>query len=57
MLKIQPLLKSDSAKKAWQNYASLSGNSSTYKIYTTAIVLNNPTVKEFYSKFNDVTDF
>ena len=57
MLKIQPLLKSDSAKKAWQNYASLSGNSSTYKIYTTAVVLNNPTVKEFYSKFNDVTDF
>lgn len=57
MIKIQPLLKSDSAKKAWQDYANLSGNPSTYKIYTTSVVLKNPTVNEFYSKFNDVTDF
>lgn len=39
MIKIQPLLKSDSAKKAWQDYAALSGTPSTYKIYTTSVVL------------------
>ncbi len=57
MIKIQPLLKSDSAKKAWQDYAALSGTPSTYKIYTTSVVLKNPIVNEFYSKFNDIADF
>lgn len=56
MLKIQPLLKSDASKKYWQNYASLS-KSDQYKIFSTAVVLNNPTTKEFYTKFNDITSY
>ena len=57
MLKIQPLLKSEAGKKSWQDYASMSSNPDIYKPFTASVVLNNPTVKEFYTKFNDITSF
>ena len=34
MIKMQPLLKSASAKSAWQNYYNLSGNNPQYKVFT-----------------------
>ena len=52
MLKIQPLLKSASAKSFWQNYYNLSGNNSQYKLFADAVVLDNPTTEGFYQKFN-----
>ncbi len=57
MLKIQPLLKSEAAKKVWQNYYSMSGNNAQYKLFADSIVLENPTTLGFYQKFNDVTAF
>ncbi len=57
MLKIQPFLKSEASLKYWKNYASLAGNTETYKPFTTAVVLTEPTVKEFFTKFNDVITF
>ena len=57
MLKIQPLLKSQAAKNQWQSYSQLSGNSQQYKVFTDAVVLNSPTVENFYKSFNEVTSF
>ena len=54
MIKIQPLLKSNSAKKFWSNYYKLSGNDSRYKVFSEAVVLDNPTTEGFYKKFNDI---
>lgn len=57
MLKIQPLLKSASAKNFWQNYYNLSGNNSQYKLFADAVVLDNPTTEGFYQKFNEITAY
>ncbi len=57
MIKMQPLLKSVSAKSFWQDYYTMSGNSSEYKVFADAVVLSNPTVSEFYTKFNEVTAY
>ena len=57
MLKIQPLLKSASAKSFWQNYYNLSGNNSQYKLFADAVVLDNPTTEGFYQKFNEITAY
>ena len=54
MIKMQPLLKSNSAKKFWNNYYNLSGKDSKYKIFSDAVVLDNPTTEGFYKKFNDI---
>lgn len=54
MIKMQPLLKSNSAKKFWNNYYNLSGNDSKYKVFSEAVVLDNPTTEGFYKKFNDI---
>ena len=57
MLKMQPLLKSSAAKSAWQNYYQLSGNSSQYKVFADAVVLDNPTTEDFYSKFGEISSY
>lgn len=57
MLKMQPLLKSASEKSAWQNYYNLSGNNPQYKVFTEAVVLDNPTTEGFYKKFNEVASY
>ena len=57
MIKIQPLLKSNSAKKFWNNYYNLSGNDSRYKVFSEAVVLDNPTTEGFYKKFNDIAKY
>lgn len=57
MIKMQPLLKSTSEKSAWQNYYNLSGNNPQYKVFTEAVVLDNPTTEGFYKKFNEVTSY
>ncbi len=57
MLKMQPLLKSSAAKSAWQNYYQLSGNSSQYKLFADAVVLDNPTTEDFYSKFGEISSY
>ena len=57
MLKMQPLLKSSVAKSAWQNYYQLSGNSSQYKVFADAVVLDNPTTEGFYSKFGEISSY
>ena len=57
MLKVQPLLKSEAGKKTWQDYANLSGNQAQYKVFTSAVVLSNPTTEGFYLKFNDVAKY
>ncbi len=57
MLKMQPLLKSNTAKSAWQNYYQLSGNNSQYKVFADAVVLDNPTTEGFYSKFGEICSY
>ena len=57
MLKIQPLLKSASAKNFWQNYYSMSGNNSQYRLFADAVVLDNPTTEGFYKKFDDIATY
>lgn len=57
MLKVQPLLKSVSAKSFWQNYYNMSGNNSQYKVFSDAVVLDNPTTEGFYKKFNDISTY
>ena len=57
MLKMQPLLKSNAAKSAWQNYYQLSGNSSQYKVFADAVVLDKPTTEGFYSKFGEICSY
>ena len=54
MIKMQPLLKSETSKNSWKNYYKLSGYDSRYKVFSEAVVLNKPTVEEFYKKFNDI---
>ena len=56
MIKMQPLLKSEKAKKTWIDYANLSNNSS-YKVFSEAVVLSNPTTEGFYKKFGDITKY
>lgn len=57
MVKMQPLLKSDSAKSAWQNYYNLSGGNVQYKVFANAVVLNNPTTEGFYKKFGEISSY
>ncbi len=57
MVKMQPLLKSDSAKSAWQNYYNLSGENAQYKVFANAVVLNNPTTEGFYKKFGEISSY
>ena len=57
MVKIQPLLKSDSAKSTWQNYYNLTGGNVQYKVFADAVVLNNPTTEGFYNKFGEITSY
>ena len=57
MVKIQPLLKSDSAKSSWQNYYNLTGGNVQYKVFADAVVLNNPTTEGFYNKFGEITSY
>ena len=57
MVKMQPLLKSDSAKSAWQNYYNLSGGNAQYKVFANAVVLNNPTTEGFYKKFGEISSY
>ena len=55
MPKIQPLLKSDTAKKQWVYYNSLSGGQ--HRLFAEAVVLNKATTEEFYKQFNNVASF
>ena len=55
MLKMQPLLKNNAAKKQWQDYYKLAGEQ--YKLFADAVVLNNATTEGFYQKFNDITTY
>lgn len=57
MMKVEPLLKSEASKKMWQQYASLSGNSSTYKVFTDAVVLTSPTTENFYKNFRSISNY
>ena len=57
MLKVQPLLKNTSAKTSWQNYYSMSGNNSQYKLFADAVVLDNPTTEGFYKKFDEISTY
>ena len=57
MVKMQPLLKSDSAKSAWQNYYNLSGGNAQYKVFANAVVLNNPTTEGFYKKIGEISSY
>lgn len=57
MVKIQPLLKSDSEKSTWQNYYNLTGGNVQYKVFADAVVLNNPTTEGFYNKFGEITSY
>lgn len=57
MLKVQPLLKSAAAKSFWQDYSRLNGNSSQYKVFANAVVLEQPTTENFYTSFNDIADY
>ena len=55
MLKMQPLLKSDAAKKQWTEYYKLAG--SQYRLFADAIVLYTPTTERFYQKFNEIAKY
>ena len=57
MLKVQPLLKSTSAKTLWQNYYNLSGNNAQYKLFADAVVLDNPTTEGVYKKFDEISTY
>ena len=57
MLKVQPLLKTTSAKTFWQNYYNMSGNNSQYKLFADAVVLDNPTTEGFYKKFDEISTY
>ena len=57
MLKVQPLLKNTSAKTSWQNYYSMSGNNSQYKLFADAVILDNPTTEGFYKKFDEISTY
>ncbi len=57
MLKMQPLLKSTSAKKSWQDYYSLTGYNASYKLFADAVVLDPPTTENFYTSFNDIASY
>ena len=57
MLKVQPLLKNTSAKTSWQNYYSMSGNNSQYKLFADAVFLDNPTTEGFYKKFDEISTY
>lgn len=57
MLKMQPFLKSETAKQYWNNYYNLSGYNSQYKLFSEAVVLDEPTTEGFYKKFNDIAKF
>ncbi len=57
MLKMQPLLKSQSAKDSWNEYYKLSNYQEQYKLFSTAVVLENPTTLGFYQKFNEIGDY
>ena len=56
MLKIQPILKSQAAKKAWQDYAILAGGTQ-YNIFSKAPVLESATTEGFFQVFGDVSSF
>ena len=55
MLKIQPLLKSETSKNFWKDYYNLSKGQ--YKLFADAVVLENPTTLGFYEKFSDITNY
>ena len=57
MLKVQPLLKTTSAKTFWQNYYNMSGNDTKYKLFADAVVLDNPTTEGFYKKFDEISTY
>ena len=57
MLKIQPLLKSNEAKKQWNDYYNLTGKTQQYKLFADAVVLDNPTTEGFYQKFNEIGNY
>ena len=57
MIKVQPLLKSTSAKNMWQNYYAITGYNSQYKLFADAVVLDTPTTEGFYNKFNEIANF
>ena len=56
MLKIQPILKSQSAKRAWQDYAILAGGTQ-YNVFSKAPVLESATTEGFFQVFGDVSSF
>ena len=56
MLKIQPILKSQSAKRAWQDYAILAGGTQ-YNLFSKAPVLESATTEGFFQVFGDVSSF
>lgn len=51
-LKMEPLLKSQAAKEFHQNYYG-----DSYKVFTEAVVLSNPTTEGFYQKFNEIAAY
>ena len=57
MIKMQPLLKSNESKSFWESYYRLSGNNPQYRVFSDAVVLDNPTTEGFYKKFNDIAGY
>lgn len=56
ILKAEPFLKNDKAKKWYQNYYKSFGGSGN-KVLAEAIVLYKPTVEAFYSSFNEYASY
>lgn len=48
ILKAQPFLKNQQSKDVWKNYSNIN---SSYKLISDAVILQNPTVEGFYTKF------
>lgn len=58
MLKVNMLLKNDSAKAFYENYYRISGNNVLYKAWAEAVVNSSGTVREFFEKdFEDYCVF
>lgn len=54
MLKDQPFLKNEEARSFW---TMASGGNPNYKMFTDAVVLDNPTTEGFYKKFNEIANY
>ena len=54
ILKAQPFLKNQQSKDVWKNYSNIN---SSYKLISDAVILQNPTVEGFYTKFPEYINY